>query len=474
MSKILHGKNILLIAKNAPGLTPLTSYLSGYKTKIWTASSMPEAVKKIEERGIDVVLLSINMPNVEIEKVYIALNSKYKMPTVVFAEEINTATTNRISIMPVKHKIVPPNHNVKFLREIVTLLSAETTEKRAVKTESLLPRGAKPTDGKDRPKSDSERWICLNPDNPDPTQYTFKLIPGRNASVSLVRYYWIGDKAPTDPEAKGQMYESGRTIQYTTRDGVKAQMTAAEAATVEAQVIQMGEPARDQLETIEVCDVEPTNLIEKCLKEAADVVAADGNGPAATEADAQRFLITLVKTTISEGFVVANVGVDEIYSLSAFSELIDIFRANLRKAGVSATEISPPIFFEQSALDFIPWLRANSYYLVSAQTPQLPFTCVLVRASLDDVVLELKDEHMYALPSSVLHPQINITFDLHLRLEANNKYVLYKRAGTEITPTIIKSLETHGIEKLYVRATDKNLYYAYHALARMRKKDTAA
>jgi len=71
------------------------------------------------------------------------------------------------------------------------------------------------------------------------------------------------------------------------------------------------------------------------------------------------------------------------------------------------------------------------------------------------------DGSYFPVPLATMQPETNAPVDLYVNMGPPMDYVLYKAAGTPLRDEMRERLLEHGVEILYLRGSDREIYYNY-------------
>ncbi len=217
------GNHVLFIVRNANGVSAAINYLNSRSIKSWTSTSLNDAIPKIKNHNIQIVFISLSLKNISIFGVVEAIKSQFNVPVVIFSEETSRKIETDMAKMVTPHKIVPPNHNSKFLQAIQLNLGALGKSSGLKSTtsgnvEELLPQNAEEIDGLTIPTEG--RWLKINTDDKAVAPFTYKLIQPRNATIGRTRYFFLGPKNPEENIGgrgwlgkDGEFFVAGRIVE---------------------------------------------------------------------------------------------------------------------------------------------------------------------------------------------------------------------------------------------------------------------
>ncbi len=490
MGKKLAGARVLFIVRNPSGMGTLINYLTSRKIKTWTISSVKEAPEKILENQIDVVILSSSLKGIKVEKICALLFKEFNVPSIVFSEDTSRKAEADLMRIEVNQKVIPPNHNSKFMEALQSTLGTDLDERVAdgpfgVKRQNWLPLNAMPITVDQVPGKGT--WIKLDPDAESTPPFTYKLAQPRGTTSGNSRYFYLGDAAPTPSDVSGffsaernlnsgganaedeDVYDSGEYSRKKKNEIHYEFGNAAEAAKRPNQIDLTSEIA-DKLKTAGTKNETPTSVIEQALKDAASYINRISSPQIGPVNPPTHFMASLIKTNKSEGYLLTTLTENQVLEATAYSELNEIVKAKLKENGEEVIELTPPLLFEQAMLDFLPWAEASSYYVTSPETKDQNLVYIFVKAPLSEVLLTQSGEDMFSVPLSTMRSDIKLTFDLYVAMPKNNKYLLYARKGTIFAERAIVNFEKHKVNKIFVRREDQNLYYAYRASAFLAEK----
>jgi DNA-binding response OmpR family regulator len=99
---------VVVLAKNASSVRATVTFLErrGFSAKI--AASLNEAVDLFSRKEANKLLLSVNFPHPKVEMLPVLMNQSFQIETIVFAEESDRKSQNRLSNAKTKHVLFGP------------------------------------------------------------------------------------------------------------------------------------------------------------------------------------------------------------------------------------------------------------------------------------------------------------------------------------------------------------------------------
>jgi DNA-binding response OmpR family regulator len=122
---------IVVLAKREAGLRSTVAFLErrGFAAKL--VSSLNEAVELFSKKEANKLLLSVNFPHPKVEMLPVLMNQSFQIETILFAEESDRKSSNRLSDAKTKHVLFGPVSGpvvMMKIRQIDRELSGETDE----------------------------------------------------------------------------------------------------------------------------------------------------------------------------------------------------------------------------------------------------------------------------------------------------------------------------------------------------------
>jgi hypothetical protein len=519
---------VLFLIHSSSSIASLISYLGRRGCEVWTVNSLPEAMARIANQKPDVIFISLNTKGINHKATAQILSAQSKTTCVFFNESSSRRLDSILSGMDVPFKTYPPNTGPKIFAVIDFVVRNQGSRPDGKPTNhhevrNWLPRGVSVTDAKDIPAEG--RWIQLDDDGNTPPPHTYKLVLPRG-SKSKINSYYQGTKLPSFSRVRqmwqastpnGVFYQDRKLEGHvlSERDARAAQnppptFTIAndppkakgeyqfkvEDSPSEERKLSLFDrllgrrearaegPDRNSDSASAITaprpDVRasrrPTSLFEKCLYESLARIASPPTTTTISRPPGwpNQYSVILIKSISSEGYLITPMGTEEVHEYTAFSEMYDCLRDKMDNHGEALEDVSPPLLFRADPFEFMPWAEASSHFLLTAQINGFEFSCVFLRAPLTKILIKEKSANMTAIPRESLAANVPLTFELYLGLPKNEKYLLYCRPNTALTPRSVARFEQFGVQSLFIRTQEIKSYYAYCAAVALHKESKVA
>jgi DNA-binding response OmpR family regulator len=131
---------LVVLAKREAGVQSTVQFLErrGFAAKY--VSSLNEAVELFSKKEANMLLLSVNFPHPKVEMISILMQQSFQVETILFAEENDRKTSNKLNNAKTKHVLFGPVSGpvvMMKIRQIDREMSGETEEKSANSSHAL-------------------------------------------------------------------------------------------------------------------------------------------------------------------------------------------------------------------------------------------------------------------------------------------------------------------------------------------------
>ena len=121
--------------------------------------------------------------------------------------------------------------------------------------------------------------------------------------------------------------------------------------------------------------------------------------------------------------------------------------------------------------NFANWTKTGAAFYCLAHDEQFDVGFAFIKVEGFPQIQEEKDANFFSvsLDDSII-PGESLTFDLHLHLPKNGKFILYKKKNDEIDIRTILKLVQFGVKKVYIRNPNMFSFLTYSACNYIKRK----
>ncbi len=452
---------IVVLAKNASSVRSTVLFLERRGLSARILSSLNEAVELFSKKQANKLLLSVNFPHPKVEMLPVLMNQSFQIETILFAEENDRRSQQRLSSAKTKHVLFGPASGPVVMMKIRQiereLAGGESGESSSSSARSSNDKGDESLIKGGGSKLDDDMYLSSGGD----LQRSGDLIVQKGWQSKMKSQVQEG----IDSDDGGFVSEQGLALRRGLDRGLKAVPTGGGrrrlmnlAGPLRARNNQpsLGPPSDAQRSAINEDEVK-----KRCLREALAIVAGS---PTALGGQLAKHnfaaLISLRSASLNWSFVVS-LNFSKQLPSEIFQTIEVAFFSLLRDHGFEFNEVEThSIVLDDMAI--VENAFAFSEFTAVTQALDIEMGVARVHAENPVAVMVPYEENMLSVSLRDLPANVPIAFSVYLHFERNQKYIRFLKIGSKISEPQMGRLERRHPEVL-VEHKDSEVYRRYFA-----------
>ncbi len=476
--------SLLVIISNGKSLESSLTFLKkrGYLVSVF--SSISETMGQIHVIKPQVVLVSWNLKQTNIKKVYHLFTHNFKVKCVVFAEDASTRTANAILNSGIPNTLLAPVSGPGIHARIQTLL-----RKKADSEIGFSPTKTKKSKSlaKIHEISSQTKWERFSGNGDETVWHGSVIIDGRP-----LKYEFRGPSQPfyNRQEKKWEGFEGGGPIFLENSQELGAVEVLSEnlLETGQVSVLDQSEVLTgtvDWDEEVKNLKGEVFELIDSEESHGKVELAHDKNFSTlaqgvqlALEASTKpsenipkdifltsKVIVNLVESSHYRGYLVS-ASTDDFGDGAFMDKFITQLSRTMNDLGERLQEPMTKMSLDFEPIEFHLWAQTQASFVISSQNGDHTISIAFVPLHyIPELVATTIDENeVFAIDlKKDFVPNRQIDFDIYLHMPKNNKLILYLKEGSFLSQSKIAKLVGFGVSKVYLRKDQEKLFQLYSA-----------
>ncbi len=172
--------------------------------------------------------------------------------------------------------------------------------------------------------------------------------------------------------------------------------------------------------------------------------------------------VTIIKTTRYRGYLVGG-NASDLPDHVLMKEVISNLTQTMRDLGEPLNPVTGTLELQLDPLPFMLWAQHKAEFYVKSKHGDDEIVFAYVPLDTLPEVIEEDSEQLMSIDIAFTWPDKPVHFDVYIYMPKNNKYLLYIKKGSVLSNKTIIKLTHFNVQKLYIRKTDEDLFYAYGA-----------
>ncbi len=474
------------------------SYVEAHGYGILVVHSIPELIKAMTIARPKAVLLSWNLKGIDLKKMYTLLSDRFKIPCIVFPEELTRQTNKTLMASGITDFLLSPVSGPSLLMRLRAFATAEK------KARAALFQTDEPLENLDWDQK-------TNPANPHEKNWH-----GKNGwTKNFGGYYFFkGAKVPKYNAKEKKWYdenglETGSQVRFIKSDskrvanefeaalskqldaGFDSGLVADEMAGIYLNLIEPVEPAilgNGQMEEFgdflaEVksdvaekqfpldekdVDLQPVSttenqdhlsLLARAVKfsylKNAQIYLHKFN----ESTEVSKITLSTISSPRFHGYLICVTATDE-HQAATMQKANDVIVDEMGSFGEVVMTPIQVMQLEVDQVNFLEWARLESDFFVTSKMTGIAmafFSCPY------NAELEERDDRFALMIERDLTPGAKISFDLYMHMPKNKKYLKYLKRGQVFSHEMRDKFMVSGVKELHVDSAEINSFYSYAA-----------
>ena len=508
-SEAFHALKILaLVNENSPA-TPALEYLKRRGHQLEIRNNLMDGIHQLSLFEPDVLLLSWNLKNTDIKRVYPLITNKFNSICFVIGEDNSNKTTSQLMSSGLPNLIFPPVGGINLFSRIKTAIDS------AIEVVSSAERMNQAQISKDidwkirlnadktqdqiweavhfKPETKTTDYLYVKGEKPNheqaiqsptdskslPDVLVFDQ-PANQEVLLLISKKGNDNKSPGAPNKMPSWQFSmkpviEKPVKKVDNEFVKQIQEAmnfkAQEQTEDHVKVQNGGAQReDPLGRVVTSNSDEVILLRPKSENQALEVGIQTAIILALESEFENFdspilidqvshlSVSIIKSKSFSGYLVSGQS-DDLTNPELMKKVYQNLQDEMQKHGETLSMLGACLELELKPISFKELARHQADFVLNSKqgSNEISFAYLPV----DTLPEAFSEEEMTAVEKHFFVESQYLTFDVFLHMPKNQKYVHFLKRGASFSTEAISRLDGFGVKKLFIKKADQSLFYAY-------------
>ncbi len=515
--EVFHSLKILaLVNENSP-TAPALEYLRKRGHRLEIRNNLMEGVHQLSLFKPDILLLSWNLKNTDIKRVYPIITSKFNTLCFIIGEDNNNQTTTQLMSSGIPNIVYPPVGGINLFSRIKSAIeiAIETVSTAQRIDKGQISKGAqwnirlhadKPYDQiweavNSKPESTTATAEYLYYKGENPQHDLFTENPSTTKALSEVLAF---DKPASqevllliskrgDENEKPSASIKGPSWQFSMKPNVEnlapsidgefvKQIEAAMSYKGEEPIIEQSDVTQSNAiisssssHVVNGQSVTETHSVETRLgrpknenqllevgMQTAIILALESefenfDGPILIDQVSQ-FSVSIIKSQKFNGYLISGQS-NDLTNPELMKKVFENLQNEMQKHGESLSILGACLELELKPISFKELAKHQAEFVMNSRqgSNEISFAYLPV----ETLPPAFANEEITSIERHFFIENRTLLFDVYLHLPKNQKYVYFLKRGASFSSDATRRLDGFGIKKLSIKKADEKLFYSY-------------